>query len=111
MPTDPLQVLRVGALQIHRARHSVRIDGRDVAVTRTELALLWALARTPGEAVSRDALLDEVWGEDAEVGPRAVDIHIARLRRKLRAAARGSSAPIIETVWGIGYQLRSRGAE
>jgi DNA-binding response OmpR family regulator len=111
MPPDPPRVLTVGALQIDRPHHYVRIDGRDVAVTRTEFALLWALARTPGEAVSRDALLDELWGEHVDVGPRAVDIHITRLRRKLRAAAGGPNAPVLETVWGIGYQLWSRGAE
>jgi two-component system response regulator ResD len=104
-------VLTVDPLQINHPHHSVWIHGRDVAVTRTEFALLWTLARTPGEAVSRDALLDELWGEDVNVGPRAVDIHVVLLRRKLHAAACWPNAPALETVWGLGYQLRSRGAE
>jgi DNA-binding response OmpR family regulator len=65
----PPPMLMVGTLQIHRVCHRVRINGRDVPVTRNEFALLWALARTPGEAVSRDALLDEVWGHTLMPAP------------------------------------------
>jgi DNA-binding response OmpR family regulator len=84
---------------VDRAGHSVRADGRAVALTAREFALLVHFAARPGRAQSRDDLLREVWGHGYEGGPRTVDIHVRRLRKKL-----GAALPL-ETLRGFGYKL------
>ena len=65
-----------------------------------EFDLLQALAENKGVVFSREKLLDVVWGYDFAGETRTVDVHIAHLRHKLR-----EMAPVIETVWGVGYKL------
>jgi DNA-binding response OmpR family regulator len=65
------------------------------------------LASEDGRAFRRDEFIERVWGSGYFIEARTVDIHIARLRTKLKAASR--EAPCIETVWGIGYRLRLSG--
>jgi two-component system OmpR family response regulator len=77
--------------------------GREIALTRGELALLGALAERPGILLGRDRLLDLTRGPDAEPFDRAIDLAISRLRRKLEPAG---GAAMIETVRGIGYRFR-----
>jgi len=78
-------------------------DGRDLRLTRRELALLETLARNPGVTLSRDRLLELVWGYDFAPDSRALDVFISYLRRKLDSAG----APrILETVRGVGFVLR-----
>lgn len=76
----------------------------EVALTPKEFDLLLALVRRRGAVVSRLELLKEVWGHQAEVMTRTVDIHIAELRRKLEKDA--SSPRHIITVWKAGYRLQ-----
>ena len=82
-----------------RGRHEIRVNGRDVSLTRTEYALVTALAGQPGRVLSRQRLLAALESERGKrPGPRAVDVYIAHLRAKL-----GDDA--IRTVHGVGYVL------
>jgi DNA-binding response OmpR family regulator len=77
-----------------------------VKLSRKEFELLWELASEEGRAFRREELIERVWGDGFFLEARTVDVHIARLRTKLRQVS--VNAPVIETVWGIGYRLRSR---
>lgn len=79
------------------------LDGRPVELTRREFELLHFLARNAGIVLSRDQLLDRVWGYDLEVRTDAVDTFVSYLRRKLEASGRSR---IIHTVRGVGFVLR-----
>lgn len=94
----------VGPLAIDRQRQSVLIGSRSIHLTPTEFALLWALAAHPGTVYRREELLQRVWGEGIHVTLRTVDVHMSKLRQKLRASE--DELSFAETVWGIGYRLR-----
>jgi two-component system phosphate regulon response regulator PhoB len=89
-----------GAIEADRARHLVFVAGEPVALTPTEFRLLTYLMERPGRVVSRQKILDNVWGSDVFVTDRTVDTHVKRLRTKL-----GECADMIETVRGVGYRL------
>jgi DNA-binding response OmpR family regulator len=90
-------------LTVDVPRRAVTVDGRHVALTTTEFDILVALARDPGVVISRQALLDAVWGVDFVGDDHLVDVHVANLRRKLGDDA---DAPrFVETVRGAGYRL------
>jgi two-component system, OmpR family, response regulator MtrA len=94
--------LRLGPLTIDLAGRTVTRDGRDVSLTRTEFDLLAELAARPGTVVTRDILLDRVWGYDFLGDSRLVDVAIGRLRAKVEA---DPAAPaLILTVRGAGYK-------
>ena len=103
---DPTPVTESGdRLQLQNViidipRRSVTIEDKPVALRAKEFDLLLTLARHPHIVLSREQLLNQVWGYDYVGGTRTVDVHVAGLRQKL---ARGRIA--IETVWGIGYKL------
>lgn len=92
---------KVGGIVVDRAGHEVTVDGRPVALTAKEFALLAYLCERRGKVLSRDHLLARVWGNRYDGGPRTVDIHVRRLRAKL-----GDAFPL-ETLRGSGYKLRS----
>ncbi len=85
--------------------HRLLCGGKDVGLTATELAFMRCLMGHISEAVSRDVLLSEVWGIDADVETRVTDETVRRIRRKLREAG---SAVAITAVWGYGYRLEAR---
>jgi DNA-binding response OmpR family regulator len=86
----------------HEARRAF-VDGAELPLTRLEFGLLAALAQHPGWVYSRDHLLLEVWGIDAErIETRLVDQHVANLRRKLAAAGADG---LLQTARGLGYRL------
>ncbi|MBQ7667620.1 MAG: response regulator transcription factor [Kiritimatiellae bacterium] len=95
---------RVGRAIVDARRFSLDpCDGTPVqTLSVRELGLLRAFAAHPGEVLSRDRLLDDVWGVDYSGGPRTLDQHVLQVRKKL-----GSSADAIETVHRAGYRLRS----
>jgi phosphate regulon transcriptional regulator PhoB len=95
-------VTRLGVVSIDEGRHQVAVAGRPVELTAKEFGLLVALLRAGGRVLSREQLLDAVWGyaNAAEIESRTVDVHIRRLREKLGAAARH-----IVTVKGAGYRV------
>jgi DNA-binding response OmpR family regulator len=96
----------VGKLSLDRFRYEVRVQRREVRLTRIEFALLWTLASQAGKVFRREELLDQVWGPERFVEPRTVDVHVTRLRRKLGVHS-GAPMVVIETVWGVGYRLRN----
>jgi two-component system response regulator VicR len=95
--------IRAGALTVDAARHEAR--WRDIALdlTALEFSLLYTLARHAGQVLSREQLLEQVWGYHYYGDLRAVDAAIKRLRAKLRQAA--PDAEVIVTVRGVGYKL------
>ncbi len=97
-PPDP--VLRVGELEIDNARHEARHRGADLRLMPTEFKLLDYLARNPNQTLSRTMIFEAVWGYHYDPGTNLIDVHIARLRRKMEAAGARS---LIETVRGAGY--------
>jgi len=95
----------IGPLTIDKHRDFVQMERRRLHLTRKELALLYALATSPGKIYRREELLRQVWGhEGVYVTLRTVDAHMSKLRHKLRTSESGLS--LAETVWGIGYRLR-----
>lgn len=97
--------LRFGEIALNLVEGTARrvADGANLNLTSTELALLRILAEAGGEMVSRNDILDSVYGNAAQITDRAIDTHIARLRRKLAPAPGG--AELIVTVHGKGYRL------
>jgi DNA-binding response OmpR family regulator len=92
--------MEVGSLRIDRRRREATVDGRDLGLRAREFDLLAALARDPGVVLTRDVLLEDVWGTAFPGETRTVDVHVGEVRRKL-----GPDGPPIETVRGVGYRL------
>jgi DNA-binding response OmpR family regulator len=91
-------VLTLEDVVLDRNAREVSVDGRAVELTTKEFDLLATLIENPGVVVSRDQLLDRVWGMTYPGGTRTVDVHVAQLRRKLGKPA------LIRTVRGAGYK-------
>jgi len=94
------QPLVLGGLEVDRTRHTVHWDGEAVHLTAKEFALLVALFEANGRVLSRQALLEGVWGYAYTEGTRTVDVHVRRLREKLPGVA-----PRLVTVKSLGYRL------
>jgi len=94
------RLLQIGNLTVDPARHEVRVGDRVVALRAKEFELLEAFCRQPGMVLTRDKLLEDVWGFAYPGETRTVDVHVKQLRDKLA----GADAKI-ETVWGVGYKL------
>ena len=94
------RIVRPG-LVIDASRHEVRVDGKAVDFTATELRLLHFLASHPGRVFTRDHLLSRVIGEDAVVVDRNIDVHIRAIRQKI-----GEHREFIDTIRGVGYRFR-----
>jgi len=93
----------IGDVEIEAESARVRRRGEEISLTRTEFRLLCELAENPGRVLSREALLERVWGYDYFGDGRLVDVHIRRLRRKIED---DPSAPqLIVTVRGLGYKV------
>jgi two-component system phosphate regulon response regulator PhoB len=92
-----------GRLRVDVDAHRVWVDGGEVTLTALELKLLTTLLSRRGRVQSRDRLLSDVWGIDADVTTRTVDTHIKRLRTKL-----GAAADYVETLRGVGYRFCER---
>src|SRR5262245_22545474 len=101
-PVTEGAALVIGQLVIDVARHTVRVDGGPIPLTPKEFDLLRTLAEARGRVLSRELLLDRVWGYTAaeEIESRTVDVHVRRLRMKL-----GREGRRIVTVKGVGYRL------
>ncbi len=91
-----------GEIMLDRERHEVKVGGRAIVLTALEFRLLKTFLERPGRVQTRETLLSDVWGIDAEITTRTVDTHIKRLREKL-----GSAGNVIETIRGVGYKLVS----
>ena len=100
--------LRLGHLRIDLVGRTVERDGAEIPLTRTEFDLLAELARRPGQVLTRDQLLDHVWGYDYLGDSRLVDVAIGRLRARVED---DPAAPtLILTVRGTGYKAARPGA-
>jgi DNA-binding response OmpR family regulator len=97
------QALRVGALEVDASRREAHLGEVVLELTTLEFEVLHTLALNAGKVLSREALLEEVWGYDYHGDLRVVDAVVKRLRAKLRQAA--PSSEVISTVRGIGYKL------
>ena len=91
----------IGTLRIDMPRHKVFLGGEPVELSITEFKLLKYLAENRGRVISRESLLDNVWGHDAFVEPRTVDVHVRRLRAKIEEDP--ENPVFILTVRGVGY--------
>ena len=97
------EALSFGDLVLYSSKRTAYRNEQELKLTNTEFSLLKHLMENQDKVVSREELLNLVWGYDNFVETRATDDIVKRLRKKLSAA---SSAVVIETVWGIGFRLR-----
>jgi two-component system phosphate regulon response regulator PhoB len=104
-PDRVADVLQFKDIELDRAAHRVKRGQRDVRLGPTEFRLLEFLMESTGRVLSRSQLLDGVWGRNAFVDERTVDVHIGRLRKAL---VRGREADPIRTVRGAGYVFGER---
>ena len=95
----PQEIVALGDLEVDMRRREARRAGEVVALTTREFDLLAFLTTNAGLALSRQQLLDGVWGTDWYGDERTVDVHVAQLRKKL-----GADLPLA-TVWGVGYRF------
>ena len=104
--TRPLrgEIFRRGAVRVDFGRRQAWVGEQEVAITRRELEVLERLAEAGGRAVSRDDLLQDVWGEATREAAASLEVMVARLRRKLE---RPGGSPIVRTVRGYGYAVAS----
>lgn len=100
-------VLHIGHLSVDPARYEARWDGQALDLTTQEFRIVDVLARHAGQVLSREQLLQQVWGYDYYGDLRVVDAAIKRLRSKLRGVA--GDAEVIGTVRGVGYRLIGQG--
>ena len=101
-PDRIADVLTLGNIVLDRAAHRVMRGPRGVRLGPTEFRLLEFMMESPGRVLSRAQLLDGVWGRDAYVDERTVDVHVGRLRKAL---IRGHESDPVRTVRGSGYML------
>lgn len=99
---DKTRELRAGAIAISAEKRTASVDGQEIALTYTEFELLHCLIRNMGLVLSRDKLMEMVWGIDVDLESRTIDMHIKALRRKL-----GHAGEQIKTVRSIGYKLEA----
>lgn len=97
------EVVEKGNLRIDPRSHEAWLDGKPLIVSPKEFALLYFLVRNTGQVFTRDALLDRVWGRDAFVSARTVDVHIRWLRTRIEPDANNPVRLI--TVRGVGYKF------
>ena len=98
--SNPDDKIKVGPILIDSENYEAFRNGEKMILTLKEYELLKALASSPGRVLSRDFLLDRIWGHEYFGETRTVDVHIRHIRQKL-----GDDADMIETVRGVGYKL------
>jgi DNA-binding response OmpR family regulator len=96
---DESQEIRHGQLVINSGRREVKVGEEEIQLAPKEFDLLWELLDHKGLVLTRDQLLERVWGYTFAGDTRTVDVHVRQLRRKL-----GDASPIV-TVWGVGYKV------
>ena len=94
-------IIKVGDIEIDTKKHEVTASGEIVNLTLKEYELLKRLMKNSNIVMTRDLLLEEIWGYDFDGETRTVDVHVRTLRQKL-----GKSGERIETVRGVGYRMR-----
>jgi DNA-binding response OmpR family regulator len=99
----PAPLMRFGRLEIDEAAREVRVDGRDLRLKPREFSLLLELATNAGVALSRQRLLERVWGFDFVGDERTIDVHIRRLRARMEEEAQ--LPELVQTIHGFGYKF------
>jgi two-component system alkaline phosphatase synthesis response regulator PhoP len=94
--------IKFKSLEIDTISHKVKIDDEDVFFPKKEFQLLHFLLSNKGKVLSREILLNQIWGENIYVVDRTIDVHVAKVREKL-----GEYADYIETIKGLGYRFNS----
>jgi len=102
--SDGRDVIEVDGVVVDLARRTVDVRGKAVELTYVEFELLRTLAARPGRVMSRQALLEALWGDYAYREPRTIDVHVRHLREKLEADPHEPA--LIQTVRGVGYRFR-----
>ena len=97
------ETFALDGLSINYVSCDVLVDGKPVTLSPTELKLLFFLSQHPGRVYSRDQILDAVWGDDTFITPRAVDVHIRRLRAQIEKDM--ENPRYVLTVRGFGYKF------
>jgi two-component system alkaline phosphatase synthesis response regulator PhoP len=100
-PEVGAKVIKVGDLEIQMDNYVLRIGSREIHLPKKEFEVLVFLARHPERVISRETLLNEIWGHDVYVVDRTIDVHVRKIREKL-----GRHSIHIETVKGVGYRFR-----
>jgi two-component system, OmpR family, response regulator MprA len=103
-PGQPDDVLEVVGIRLDLRSHTVTLGGKLVDLTRTERLLLELFLRNPDNVLTREVILDRVWGMDARTSSNGVEVYVGYLRRKLGDTG---SDRLIDTVRGVGYVLRT----
>ncbi|MBI4792626.1 MAG: response regulator transcription factor [Deltaproteobacteria bacterium] len=101
-PVEKKEKIILHGLEIHPGRHEVKLHGEPLQLTMTEFGVLLLLAGKPGWVYSRQQIIDSVRGYDFLVTPRAIDVQIFGLRKKM-----GDAGCCIETVRGVGYRFKA----
>ena len=104
-PEQSMKVLAAGDIELDREKKRVHRSGRELHLGPTEFRLLEFLMVSPGRVFTREQLLDSVWGREAYIDERTVDVHVGRLRKAL---SRGRETDPIRTVRGAGYSFNEQ---
>ena len=94
------ELLRAGDIQIDKAAHEVKVDGKNIDLSYKEFELLTYFMENQGIALSREKILNSVWNYDYFGDARTIDTHVKKLRSKL-----GDKGEYIKTIWGMGYKF------
>lgn len=101
------KILKIGKLELDYNKLSTSRDGKDYQLTQKEFYLLYKLISMPDTIFTRQELIEEIWGLENESDYRTIDVHIKRIREKLKVVPEFE----IETIRGVGYKLRIKGEE
>jgi two-component system, OmpR family, alkaline phosphatase synthesis response regulator PhoP len=96
--SQPSNLIEVDGLKIDRTSYTVTVHGREISLPKKEFELLYFLAQNPNKVMSREELLQHIWGTDVYVVARTVDVHIRKVREKI-------GEDYIATVKGVGYKF------
>lgn len=97
---SPDEIIIAGAIEINKAAHLVKVDGKPVDLSYKEFELLTYFVENQGLALSREKILNSVWNYDYFGDARTIDTHVKKLRSKL-----GEKGDYIKTIWGMGYKF------
>ena len=98
--TDAEEKMEAGGIELDKAAHQVRVDGKSIDLSYTEFELLTYFLENQGIALSREKILNNVWNYDYFGDARTIDTHVKKLRNKL-----GDKGNYIKTIWGMGYKF------
>lgn len=103
LENNKLSVIKYPPLELDIDNYSVKLGNENINLTKKEIEVLWMLSTSPNKVVSRNDLLDNIWGIDYFGDPRTVDTHIKRIRAKLEL--KGQYNWDIKTIWSMGYKF------